>query len=99
MSSDFGAKLENFHEKLHHAIQHLGRNQLKSKKRNASSADYGQDVPVFTLLIFLIGLIFTVLAVLLFRGMETTSQLLVTILPSLFVVFGLIGMAAGIFLI
>lgn len=90
--------MEKLHQALHQMEHHLSRHR-QPKPRAATRADYGQDVPVFTLLFFIIGLTFSVLAVISFKGLEVNQPILAAGLAVLFGMIGFAGLGAGNFLI
>ncbi|MRS03947.1 hypothetical protein EG832_12110, partial [bacterium] len=81
--------MEKLHDVFHQAEHHLGSILPKSNNQPSMQVDYGQDVPVFTLLIFLIGFVFIGLTVIVFKGMLISQPVLGTIL---LILFGSIGL-------
>ncbi len=91
--------MEKLHEMFHQAEHHLGHLPQKTQKPVLTRPDYGQDVPVFTLLILLMGLVFTVLAGLLYKGFVPSQPILGIVLSVIFGLFGLFGLVGGSFLV
>lgn len=91
--------MEKIHEMLHQAEHHLGKAHPRQKRKGLTRPDYGQDVPVFTLLIFLIGIVFSALSVVLFKGLLPNQPIFGIGLSVLFGIIGLIGLASGSFLV
>jgi arsenite methyltransferase len=90
--------MEKLHDTLHNMTHHLA--QHRQPHRAASvRADYGQDVPMFTLLIFITGLVFSALAAAAFYTMSAGLPILAAVLAVLLGIIGLIGVAGGVFLV
>jgi arsenite methyltransferase len=90
--------MEKLHETLHNMEHHFSG--MRQPKQHASTrADYGQDVPIFTLLLLISGMLFSGLAVISFRGWAVSQPILAAILVILFGSIGLVGVASGFFLI
>lgn len=90
--------MEKLHETLHEMEHHFSQHR-QSKQRVSVRADYGQDVPMFTILIFIIGLIFSSMAVVVLKILVVSQPILAVILTILFGTIGLIGVGGGILLV
>ncbi len=87
-----------FREMLHRIEHHLTPHG-QPKPKPSAKADYGQDVPLFTLLFILFGLLCFALAVILFKVMGQNQPVLTVILAAFLGVIGLAGVAGGVTLI
>lgn len=87
-----------FHEMLHGMEHHITPHR-QPKHKKSSKANYGQDVPVFVFLFFIIGLFFIVLGTVLFIVLGESQPILAAILGVLLGVIGLSVVAGGLTLI
>jgi arsenite methyltransferase len=91
--------MERVHEFFHGLEHHFEQNRLPKHGTPAPSrGDYGQDVPVFTLLFFVVGVVLLGLGTLAYKGLGAFPALAL-LLGLLLAVLGHVGVIGGLFLI
>ena len=81
--------------KMLHGMEHHLTPPHQPKRKTSAKADYGQDVPLFTLLFILFGLLCFGLSVILFKVMGQNQPVLAVILAALLGLIGLAGVGGG----